>query len=58
VGSNRRPGAINTVFSACSWTEPWARNDPPFVDNIAAAHCRYPYAGNRQILVAMAGGEG
>jgi hypothetical protein len=45
---------INAAFADCSWTEVWEPDDLLLVDNVAVAHGRQPYTGNRQVLVAMA----
>lgn len=46
---------IEAAFTEASWVEPWQAGDVVLVDNIAVAHGRRPYRGDRRVLVAMAG---
>jgi hypothetical protein len=51
-------GAIQGAFASASWHEPWSSGDVMLVDNIAVAHGRRPFTGDREVLVAMAGTAG
>ena len=45
---------INEAYEANTAREPWEGGDLMLVDNIRTAHGREPFAGPREILVAMA----
>ena len=45
---------INEVYQAATAREPWRTGDLMVVDNIRTAHSREPFAGPREVLVAMA----
>ncbi|MFJ4617138.1 TauD/TfdA family dioxygenase [Streptomyces sp. NPDC088812] len=45
---------LNKVYEANTAREPWQAGDLMLVDNIRTAHSREPYAGPRDVLVAMA----
>ncbi|MET8093628.1 TauD/TfdA family dioxygenase [Micromonospora sp. NPDC005220] len=45
---------INAVYEANTLREPWQRGDLLLVDNVAMAHSREVFEGDRQIVVAMA----
>lgn len=44
---------LNKVYEANTAREPWQAGDLMLVDNIRTAHSREPYAGPREVLVAM-----
>jgi alpha-ketoglutarate-dependent taurine dioxygenase len=44
---------LNKVYEANTAREPWQAGDLMLVDNIRTAHSREPYAGPRDVLVAM-----
>jgi alpha-ketoglutarate-dependent taurine dioxygenase len=46
---------IQAAFASAAWHEPWCGGDVLLVDNIAVAHGRRPFTGDREVLVAMAG---
>jgi hypothetical protein len=46
---------INRTMEACSWVEPWGRDDVVLVGNTAVAHGRHLFHGTREVRVAMAG---
>ncbi|QWF84126.1 TauD/TfdA family dioxygenase [Amycolatopsis sp. CA-230715] len=46
--------AINAVYEAHTVRHPWQAGELMLVDNIRTAHSTEPYAGDRQIVVAMA----
>src|SRR5512143_1063793 len=48
--------AINEVYEANTVREPWQRGDLMLVDNIRTAHGREPFAGAREVVVAMGDG--
>jgi hypothetical protein len=50
--------AIGQAYARAAWSRPWATDDVLFVDNVAVAHGREPYEGERRVLVAMAGAGG
>src|SRR5205814_955413 len=45
---------INSVYEAHTAREPWQGGDLMLVGNIRSAHSREPFAGPREVLVAMA----
>jgi len=45
---------LNEVYEANTIREPWQAGDLMLVDNVRTAHCRDPYQGPREVLVAMA----
>jgi alpha-ketoglutarate-dependent taurine dioxygenase len=45
---------LNSVYEAKTAREPWQAGDMMLVDNIRTAHSREPFAGPREVLVAMA----
>jgi alpha-ketoglutarate-dependent taurine dioxygenase len=45
---------LNEVYEANTVREPWQAGDLMLVDNVRTAHCRDPYQGPREVLVAMA----
>ena len=45
---------LNEVYEANTAREPWQAGDLMLVDNVRTAHCRDPYQGPREVLVAMA----
>jgi alpha-ketoglutarate-dependent taurine dioxygenase len=45
---------INAVYEAHTVSLPWQAGDLMLIDNIRTAHSTQPYAGHRQIVVAMA----
>ncbi len=45
---------INAVYEAATRREPWQAGDVMVIDNIATAHSREPYSGDREVLVAFA----
>jgi alpha-ketoglutarate-dependent taurine dioxygenase len=45
---------LNRVYEANTAREPWQAGDLMLVDNIRTAHSREPFAGQREVLVAMA----
>jgi hypothetical protein len=45
---------LNQVYEDHTAREPWQAGDLLLVDNIRTAHSREPYAGPREVLVAMA----
>jgi alpha-ketoglutarate-dependent taurine dioxygenase len=45
---------LNSVYEANTAREPWQAGDLLLVDNIRTAHSREPFAGPREVLVAMA----
>lgn len=45
---------LNAVYEEHTRREPWQAGDLLLVDNIRTAHSREPFAGERQVLVAMA----
>src|SRR5262245_23437076 len=45
---------INQAYEACTVHEPWQAGDLMLVDNIRTAHGREPFAGPREVLVAIA----
>jgi alpha-ketoglutarate-dependent taurine dioxygenase len=45
---------LNQVYEDNTVREPWQAGDLLLVDNIRTAHSREPYAGPREVLVAMA----
>jgi alpha-ketoglutarate-dependent taurine dioxygenase len=44
---------INDVYDAHTAREPWQAGDLMVLDNVRTAHSREPYAGPREVLVAM-----
>jgi hypothetical protein len=48
---------LNEVYAANTIREPWQAGDLMLVDNVRTAHCREPYRGPREVLVAMADAE-
>src|ERR671914_15431 len=44
---------INDAYDAHTSREPWQAGDLMVVDNVRTAHSREPYAGPREVLVAM-----
>jgi hypothetical protein len=50
--------AVESAFEAATWQEPWCSGDVMLVDNVAVAHGRRPFSGDREVLVAMAGTGG
>ena len=46
---------IREAFSSASWHRPWDIDDVLLIDNLAVAHGRMPFRGERRVLVAMAG---
>lgn len=46
---------IREAFQCTSWLRQWKANDVLIVDNVAVAHGRMPFRGERSVLVAMAG---
>lgn len=46
--------AINAVYEAQTISDRWQPGDLLLVDNIRTAHGREPYAGQREVLVALA----
>ncbi|NGO67686.1 TauD/TfdA family dioxygenase [Streptomyces boncukensis] len=44
---------LNAVYEARTAREPWQAGDLMLVDNIRTAHCRDPFEGPREVLVAM-----
>lgn len=46
---------INEAAAQVTWKEPWQADDVLLVDNEAVAHGRDAYAGERRVLVTMAG---
>ncbi|MGA8211248.1 MAG: TauD/TfdA family dioxygenase [Nocardioidaceae bacterium] len=45
---------LNEVYEAHTLRQDWQRGDLMLVDNIACAHGREPFEGDREVLVAMA----
>ncbi len=45
---------LNSVYEANTAREPWQAGDLMLVDNVRTAHSREPFAGPREVLVAMA----
>ncbi|MEW1654655.1 MULTISPECIES: TauD/TfdA family dioxygenase [unclassified Streptomyces] len=45
---------LNATYEAHTAREPWQAGDLLLVDNIRTAHSREPFAGPREVLVAMA----
>jgi alpha-ketoglutarate-dependent taurine dioxygenase len=45
---------INSIYDAHTVREPWQAGDLMLVDNIATAHSREPFTGQREVLVALA----
>jgi hypothetical protein len=45
---------INEVYDRHTVREPWQSGDLMLVDNVAMAHSREPYEGDREVVVAMA----
>lgn len=45
---------LNDVYEAHTAREPWQAGDLLLVDNVRAAHSRYPFEGPREVLVTMA----
>jgi len=45
---------INQVYQQSKTSFPWQQQDILMLDNMLAAHGRYPYIGERKIVVAMA----
>jgi alpha-ketoglutarate-dependent taurine dioxygenase len=45
---------LNAVYEATTAREPWQAGDLMLVDNIRTAHSREPFAGPRDVLVALA----
>ena len=45
---------INDVYEAHTTREPWRAGDLMLVDNVRSAHAREPFAGSRDVVVAMA----
>ena len=45
---------LNQVYEANTAREPWQAGDLMLVDNIRTAHSREAFAGERDVLVAMA----
>ena len=45
---------LNEVYDAHTVREPWQAGDLMLVDNVASAHSREAYEGDREVLVAMA----
>lgn len=46
--------AINQVYEANTVREPWQAGDLLLVDNVRTAHGREPFAGSRDVVVALA----
>ena len=46
---------LNRVYESRTLREPWQAGDLMLVDNIATAHSREPYTGQREVLVGMTG---
>lgn len=46
--------SINEAYEASTAREPWQAGDLMLVDNLRTAHGREPFAGPREVLVAMA----
>jgi alpha-ketoglutarate-dependent taurine dioxygenase len=46
--------AVNDVYERHTVREPWQAGDLMLVDNVAMAHSREPYEGDRDVVVAMA----
>lgn len=46
--------SINEAYEASTAREPWQAGDLMLVDNLRTAHGREPFAGQREVLVAMA----
>jgi alpha-ketoglutarate-dependent taurine dioxygenase len=46
--------AINAAYEANTVREPWQAGDLLLVDNVRTAHGREPFAGPREVVVAMA----
>lgn len=44
---------INEVYHQAETSFPWQQGDILMLDNMLAAHGRYPYVGQRKIVVAM-----
>lgn len=44
---------LNKVYEERTLREPWQAGDLMLVDNIATAHSREPYTGDREVLVGM-----
>jgi alpha-ketoglutarate-dependent taurine dioxygenase len=44
---------VNDVYDANTAREPWQAGDLMLVDNVRTAHSREPFAGPREVLVAM-----
>jgi Taurine catabolism dioxygenase TauD, TfdA family len=44
---------INSIYDAHTVREPWQAGDLMLVDNIATAHSREPFTGQREVLVAL-----
>lgn len=44
---------IGATYAACTRREPWQAGDLLVVDNIASAHSREAFTGDREIVVAM-----
>jgi alpha-ketoglutarate-dependent taurine dioxygenase len=49
---------ILAVYEELEVSFPWEKGDLLFVDNVAVAHARNPFAGERRILVALGDMEG
>ncbi|MGI9624139.1 MAG: alpha/beta fold hydrolase, partial [Acidimicrobiales bacterium] len=45
---------INAAYDACTIREPLRAHDLLIVDNVATAHSRDPYKGDREVVVALA----
>jgi alpha-ketoglutarate-dependent taurine dioxygenase len=45
---------LNDTYEVCTVREPWQAGDLMLVDNIATAHSREPFEGNREVVVALA----
>jgi alpha-ketoglutarate-dependent taurine dioxygenase len=45
---------LNEIYEANTAREPWQAGDLMLVDNVRTAHSREPFAGPREVLVAMA----
>ena len=44
---------LNDAYEASTVREPWEAGDLLLVDNIRTAHCREPFTGPRDVVVAM-----
>ncbi|MEA5516371.1 TauD/TfdA family dioxygenase, partial [Nodularia sp. UHCC 0506] len=44
---------INEIYQQCTTSFSWQKRDVLMLDNMLAAHGRYPYLGQRKIMVAM-----